>query len=213
MRAAAFALMVALLPGAVAAQAADRAIEVTADQGLEWDKTRKLYIARGNARLTRGRTSIAAGVLRAWYRDDGTMRGQVYRVEAETDVRITRGDLVATARTAPTTRTSIRSPDGRRLAASSGDARLTATDAIEMYEDRRVVVARGGVRLMRPGEELRAATLTLHFEPVATGRRGRTQLVRVEAQGDVRVVSCTGTVQADRIVYDPQSGAAQLRAT
>ncbi|MGE3649885.1 MAG: LptA/OstA family protein [Reyranellaceae bacterium] len=211
MRAAAFALMVALLPGTVAAQAADRAIEVTADQGLEWDKTRKLYIARGNARLTRGRTSIAAGVLRAWYRDDGTMRGQVYRVEAETDVRITRGDLVATgAHGTYDTDKHLGRLTGAGLAASSGDARLTATDAIEMYEDRRVVVARGGVRLMRPGEDLRATTLTLHFEPVETGRRGRTQLARVEAQGDVRVVSCAGTVQADRIIYDPQSGDAQL---
>jgi lipopolysaccharide export system protein LptA len=211
MRAAALALLVALLPGSAVAQAADRTIEVTADQGLEWDKTQKLYIARGNARLTRGRTSIAAGILRAWYRDDGSLRGQVFRVEAEGDVRITRGDLVATGgRGTYDTDKHIGRLTGAGLAASSGDARLSATDFIELHDDRRVVVARGGVRLVRPGEELRAALLTLHFEPVETGGRGRTRLARVQAEGDVRISSCAGTVQANRVVYDPRSGDARL---
>jgi lipopolysaccharide export system protein LptA len=211
MRAAALALLITLIPGVAAAQAADRAIEVTADQGLEWDKTQKLYIARGNARLTRGQTSIAAGVLRAWYRDDSTMRGQVFRVEAESDVRITRGDLVATgAHGTYDTDKHLGRLTGAGLAVSSGDSRLSATDVIELHEDQRLVVARGGVRLIRPGEELRAAVLTLQFEPVETGARGRTRLVRVEAEGDVRVTSCSGTVQANRIVYYPQTGDAQL---
>jgi lipopolysaccharide export system protein LptA len=99
---------------------------------------------------------------------------------------------------------------GAGLAVSSGDSRLTATDIIELHEDQRLVVARGGVRLIRPGEELRAAVLTLQFEPIETGGRGRTRLARVEAQGDVRVTSCSGTVQANRIVYNPQTGDAQL---
>ncbi|MBV9834037.1 MAG: hypothetical protein JO055_06510 [Alphaproteobacteria bacterium] len=211
MRAAALALLITLTPGVVAGQAADRAIEVTADQGLEWDKTQKLYIARGNARLTRGQTSVAAGVLRAWYRDDGTMRGQVFRVEAESEVRITRGDMVATGGHGTyDTDKHLARLSGAGLAVSSGDSRLSATDAIELHEDQRLVVARGGVRLMRPGEELRAKVLTLQFEPVETGGRGRTKLVRVEAEGDVRVTSCSGTVQANRVVYNPQTGDAQL---
>ncbi|MBX3499318.1 MAG: hypothetical protein KF889_07730 [Alphaproteobacteria bacterium] len=201
----------AMIPGGVAAQSGERAIEVTADQGLEWDKTQKLYIARGNARLTRGRTSIAAGILRAWYRDDGSMRGQVYSVEAEGDVRFTRDDLVATGgRGTYDTDKRVGRLSGAGLAVSSGDARLSAGEFIELHEDRRVVIARGGVRLARPGEELRADLLSLHFEPVETGGRGRTRLARVEAEGNVRVTSCAGTVQANRIVYDPRSGDAQL---
>lgn len=211
MRAATLAILAALLSGAAAAQTADRAIEVTADQGLEWDKTQKLYIARGNAKLTRGQTSIAAGILRAWYRDDDARRGQVFRVEAEGDVRITRGDLLATGgRATYDIDKRVGRLTGTGLAVSSGDARLSATDFIELHDDRRVVVAQGGVRLVRPGEELRAAALSLHFEPVEVGARGRTRLVKVEADGDVRVTSCAGTVQANRVVYDPQSGDAQL---
>lgn len=211
MRSAALALLAALMSGAAAAQTADRAIEVTADQGLEWDKTQKLYIARGNAKLTRGQTSIAGGILRAWYRDDDTQRGQVFRVEAEGDVRITRGDLLATGgRAAYDIDKRIGRLTGAGLAVSSGDARLSATDFIELHDNRRVVIAQGGVRLVRPGEELRAAMLSLHFEPIEVGARGRTRLARVEAEGDVRVTSCAGTVQANRVVYDPQSGDAQL---
>lgn len=211
MRAATLALLAALVPVAAAAQTADRAIEVSADQGLEWDKTQKLYVARGNAKLTRGQTSIAAGVLRAWYRDSDTRRGEVFRVEAEGDVRMTRGDLVATGgRATYDIDKRIGRLTGAGLAVSSGDARLSATDFIELHDDRRIVVAQGGVRLARPGEELRAAALSLYFEPVEVGPRGRTRLVRVEAEGDVRVTSCAGTVRANRVVYDPQSGDAQL---
>jgi lipopolysaccharide export system protein LptA len=211
MRVATLALLAALMSGAAAAQTADRAIEVTADQGLEWDKTQKLYIARGNARLTRGQISIAGGVLRAWYRDDETKRGEVFRVEAEGEVRITRGDLVATGgRATYDTDKRLGRLTGVGLAVSSGDSRLTATDFIELHEDRRVVGARGGVRLARPGEELRAAALSLHFEPIEVGARGRTRLAKVEAEGDVWVTSCAGTVRANRVVYDPRSGDAQL---
>jgi lipopolysaccharide export system protein LptA len=210
MRAAALALMIALAPAAVVAQT-DRTIEVLADQGVEWDKTQKLYVARGNARLTRGQTTIAAGVLRAWYRDDGAKRGEVYRVEADGDVRITRGDLVATGALGTyDTDKRIGRLTGTGLAVASGDGRLSATDVIELHDDRRMVVARGGARLVRPGEELRAAVVTLHFEPTDASRRRRTRLARVEAEGDVRVSSCAGIALAKRIVYDPQSGDAQL---
>lgn len=211
MRAAACALLIALMPFGVAGQAADRAIEVTADQGLEWDKTQKLYTARGNARLVRGQVTIAAGVLRAWYRDDGTNRGKVFRVEADGDVRITRGDLVATgAHGTYDIDKKVGRLTGAGLAVSSGDSRMTATDVIELHEDRRLVVARGGARLVRPGEELRARVLSLQFEPVETGGRGRTRLARVDAEGDVQVTSCSGTVRANRLAYDPQSGDARL---
>lgn len=211
MRAASLALLVALLPAGAVAQAADRTIEVTADQGVEWDKTQKLYIARGNARLTRGQTTIAAGILRAWYRDSDAARGEVFRVEAEGNVRITRDDLVATgARGTYDTDRRIGRLTGTGLAVASGDGRLSATDVIELHDERRIVIARGGARLVRPGEELRAAVITLHFEPADSAGRGRTQLARVEAEGDVRVSSCAGLVQARRMVYDPQSGDAQL---
>lgn len=206
---AAAALLMALLPAGAVAQAADRAIEVTADQGVEWDKTQKLYVARGNARLTRGQTTISAGVLRAWYRDGPGARGEVFRVEAEGDVRITRGDLVATgARGTYEVDRRVGRLTGAGLAVSSGDARLSATDSIELHDERRVVIARGGARLMRPGEELRGAALSLHLDE--SGGRGRNRLARIEAEGDVRVTSCAGIVQAQRVVYDPNSGDARL---
>jgi lipopolysaccharide export system protein LptA len=45
-----------------------RPIDIQADDGIEWQQNNRLYIARGNARATRGQATIFADTLMAFYR-------------------------------------------------------------------------------------------------------------------------------------------------
>jgi lipopolysaccharide export system protein LptA len=66
-----------LVPGGAAAQNFGlglntqdngRPIDIQADDGIEWQQNNRLYIARGNARATRGQATIFADTLMAFYR-------------------------------------------------------------------------------------------------------------------------------------------------
>ncbi|HZB92849.1 MAG TPA: hypothetical protein VE397_15490, partial [Stellaceae bacterium] len=43
-------------------------IEIEADDGIEWQQNNRVYIARGNAKATRGQTTVFADTLTAFYR-------------------------------------------------------------------------------------------------------------------------------------------------
>jgi lipopolysaccharide export system protein LptA len=43
-------------------------IRIEADNGIEWQQAKRIYIARGNATATRGQTSVRADTLYAYYR-------------------------------------------------------------------------------------------------------------------------------------------------
>ena len=47
----------------------DKPIEVTADQGIEWQQNDKLFIARGNAKAKQDDMSVTADELTAHYRE------------------------------------------------------------------------------------------------------------------------------------------------
>jgi lipopolysaccharide export system protein LptA len=51
----------------LAGQDSGKPISITADKGVEWQQSNQVYIARGNAKATRGETSVSADTLYAYY--------------------------------------------------------------------------------------------------------------------------------------------------
>lgn len=47
----------------------NKPVNIEADNGIEWQQNNKVYIARGNAKATRGDNSVTADTLYAYYRD------------------------------------------------------------------------------------------------------------------------------------------------
>ena len=74
----------------------DQPIEVNADEGIEWHQAEQVFTARGNAVAARGDVRVEADLLRAYYRQrqDGT--SDIWRLDAEGNVRITTVDKKAT---------------------------------------------------------------------------------------------------------------------
>ena len=60
----------------------DMPIEITADNGIEWEKNKEILIASGNAKASRGGITVLAEVLRAYYRKKTTGGTDLYRLEA-----------------------------------------------------------------------------------------------------------------------------------
>jgi len=191
------------LPG----QSKDRPIEINADQGIEWQQKTKAYIARGNARAAQGDVAVHADTLTAYYRENQGGGTAIWRIDAESRVRIVtptqkafgdkgvydvdNGVLVLTGNVRMETDTD----------------RITARDSLEYWEKRNLAVARGNAIAERGKNKLRADVLTAHFRK---DKNGRTRVSKVDAFDNIVITTPDEIVRSNRGVYDVETGIAKL---
>ncbi|HJQ59738.1 MAG TPA: LptA/OstA family protein [Vineibacter sp.] len=192
-------------------------IEISADQGIEWDKNSHRYVARGNARVTRGEQTLSADVITAYHRGEGTKKGDIFRVDAEGTVRIANADMVVTGdRGVYDVDNKVARLTGRNLSLANDDSRLMARDSLEYWDEKRLAVARGNVVILKGPEELRAEQVVAYYEPKDGSQPdpnksgGKQRVARVEGYGKVYIASCNGYAHADKALYDPNTGTAVL---
>ncbi len=222
----------AACPAPAAAQAttlgddgADAPIEVTSDEGIEWRRDEKLYIARGNAEAVQGEDRVFGDVLVAHYRDTTEGGTEVWRMEARGNARIVTPDQTVTGGVA------VYEVDKDVLVLRGGALRLetptevvTANDSLEYWGTKRMAVARGDALAQRAnGDTIRADVLTGYFAEGGTeettetaaaapsGPVGATgDLERMEAFGTVMITTVKEVVRGDRAVYDVPAGVATV---
>ncbi|HLS69589.1 MAG TPA: LptA/OstA family protein [Kiloniellales bacterium] len=181
------------------------ALEITAEEGIEWQREEQAYLARGNAVARRDDLTVRAEVLAAYYRrtDDGEER--IFRIEAIGNLR------VETANETVTGDRGIYYVDERVLRITGDDLRLetegeevTASESLEYFErgeDGPLAVARGDAVLRRfeEGQQVEGDVISARFS--GDGGPSRTTLLQVEAEGDVRVTGDDVFASGDRGVY------------
>jgi lipopolysaccharide export system protein LptA len=209
------ALVLALASPAVRAQQAlDLAdpggapMQIQAADALEWRQEEKLFVARGDAVVTRGDLTVRAPLLGALYREDAAGDIQIYRVTAQGGVVITRGkDQITGGSAQYDIDTRIFLMTGGNLRITNGEDVITATRSLEYREADALAIARGNATAVRGEDRLTADTLIGHFAP---GSGGGTELSRVEAEGGVRITTPTDIVTGERGTYDVTAQLATL---
>ncbi|MDW8443299.1 MAG: LptA/OstA family protein [Acetobacteraceae bacterium] len=95
--------------------------------------------------------------------------------------------------------------------AGQGPVEVLADQAIEWRRDDQVVIARGNARATRDGTTVFADRLLARYRPrAAAGARpadgspfgGTSEVWRLEAEGNVRIVAGNDRAQGDRAIYD-----------
>ena len=213
---AAFALMPLLLQAPAMAQslgitAGDAPIEIEADQGIEWQRGNQLYIARGNARARQLDRTVDADALTAHYRPTSDGRSQVYRLDADGNVRITSPRETATGDHAVyDVLGAVLVITGRAVSLKTAADFVTANQAIEYHERARYAVARGDAVAVREKQRVRADVLIGHFVDLPANTGGGSEMRRMEAFGNVRIDTATDIVFANHGDYDLRSGIVKL---
>ena len=171
-----------------AVTAGNSALQINADDGIEWRRDEQVYIARGNAVAKREDLSVSADRLLAYYRDVAG-ETEFYRIEAQGNVEVVLPEDVAYGDLGvyySDRKVAVLTGDNLRLDMADGEV-VRARDSLEYWEDfegRPVAVARGDAS-MQSGEDLiEADTLTASFTEDAQGAR---VLDRVDAIGNVRI--------------------------
>jgi lipopolysaccharide export system protein LptA len=183
-------------------------LEIRADQGIEWNRKSRVYIARGNARARQGRVELRADELSAYYRDGANGGTEIWRIDGDGNVRIdSNGQTAYGDKLVYDVDKAVLVLTGRNLRLVTPSERITARDSLEYWDARALVVARGAATVARGDRRLRADVLTAHFE---TGADGRNVLRRIDAFDNVHVSTPGEVVRASQGVYDIESGIATL---
>ena len=194
-------------------------VNIEATKGIEWRQDKKVYIARGNATVTRGTITLRAEVLTAHYRGKagkGTSVGgaltkagsNIWQVTAAGNVRITDGDKLITGGLGVyNLDTGVFRLTGKNIMMKTPGQMITATGKLEFHSKDKTAFVEGNAVAIQDDKKVTADRFTASFQD---GPDGKLQVKKVVAEGNVVITTKTEVAQANRGVYDHQSGIAQM---
>jgi lipopolysaccharide export system protein LptA len=198
-----------------------RPLDIEADKGIEWRQNDNVYIARGNARATRGTATLYADTLIAHYRstapdrprnaDTGAISGptEVYRVEADGNVRlVNETQSVYGSHAVYDIDSTTAVFTGKNLKLVTPRDTVTARDSLEWYDSKNLGVARGDALAIR--EDAKRLAGDVLVAQVIRPPNEAARINRIDAQGHVTVTTLTDIAQGASGVYNVDTGIATL---
>ncbi|MGY8958084.1 MAG: LptA/OstA family protein [Alphaproteobacteria bacterium] len=199
---------------------APQAIEIEADNGIEWVRDEQMYIAKGNARAARGDAQIFADQLTAYYRsgvkgeksdknsDTKSDKGgqDIFRVDADGNVRVvSKTNKAFGDKAVYHVDQAVFVLVGESLRLVTNRAKITARDSLEYWETRQLAVARGRAIAISAGSRITADILTAHINEAGQG-----EIKQIDAFGNVVVSTRNVIARGAEGVYNPVSSVATL---
>jgi lipopolysaccharide export system protein LptA len=177
----------------------DDAMDITADQSLEWHEAERVYIANGHAKAKKGDTIIEADILKAYDRKKPDGSSEIWRMTAEGNVTITGKTQNATGQTAEydiDTRKAVLK--GNNLKFTTATDTVTARDSLEFWEVENKAIAKGDVVQIRDGRQVHADEMVAQFKKNAKGETVSDTMI---AKGHVTITTDKDTAICDEAVY------------
>jgi len=190
-------------PGASLFSDSEGPLVIEADDGIEWLREQKRYVARGNAVASRGDMKIMADVLSATYAERDGSGQQIQRVEAAGNVRIVTKTETAYGDTAvytAATEDPVFVLIGKKLRIESARGVIYARDSLEYWEKREIAVARGDAFVIEGDHRLKADVLVASMGK--NPKTGKQEIVRIDADGNIHVSTPTDIVRGEKGVYN-----------
>ncbi len=194
-------------------------VTIEASKGIEWRQDKKVYIARGNATVNRGTITLRADVLTAHYRGKSGMGksiggamtkagGNIWRVTAAGNVRITDGDKIITGGFGVyNLDTGVFALTGGRIMMKTASQMITATGKLEYRSKDKTAIVEGNAVAIQDDKKVTADRFIASFQD---GPDGKLQVKRIIAEGNVVITTKTELVSADRATYNHQTQIAEM---
>ncbi len=196
------------LSGMFGGKGGEDAIEISADNSLEWHDAERVYIASGHARAKKGEVTIEADVLKAYDRKKPDGSSEVWRLVADGNVRVTGRTQKATGQTADYDIDSRKAIlKGDNLIFTTATDTVTARDSLEYWEVESRAIAKGNAVGIRADRQVRADELIAQFKKSSGGDMVAQTM---SATGHVRITSARETAQCDEAVYQVEPNSATL---
>ncbi len=184
-------------------------LEITAGKSLEWYRLDKKYVARGDVRARQGVTQITSDLLTADYTEGTNGSTEISLLTAEGTVVIMDEENTAYGDKAvydvPQAYAVLTGGD---LKLVSPGQTITATNRMEYWSQKREAVAVGNAKVTRPSDTISADTLKAFF--TQDPKTGETKVSRMEAHGDVVIVTKEEKLTGDKGIYKADRNIAEI---
>jgi lipopolysaccharide export system protein LptA len=194
-------------------------IEITAGKSVEWLRNDQKYVARENVIIKQGTVTITSDLATADYREGAKSSMEIWQLTAEGNVKIiTDGNTATGDKAVYNIDEAVATLTGNDLKLVSPDQTVTATERMEYHPDLRQAKAIGNAKVVRAKDTLSANTITATFkndsaaktEPADGSIAGTGNLEKIEASGNVVIVTPTETLRGSKGVYDATTNIAEL---
>ncbi len=201
-------LMIGVLLGALAmpvgvhaqlSPSSENPIEIEADNAIEWLRDQSQYIASGNAVAKQGDFSVKADKLIADYRETDEGKTEIWRFTALDNVVLDTGSYKAYGDEAvhlvgdeQTTLT------GSNIKINGAEGSLEAKQKIVFYGKQNKAIAYGRPKAKQQKQAVEANKMTAFFKP---GKAQNLDLDRIEADGDVIIVTLDEVLKGQKAIY------------
>ncbi|AFX99690.1 ostA-like family protein [Candidatus Endolissoclinum faulkneri L2] len=183
-------------------------VTVEAADIIEWNRDKKIYIARGNVKAMRDTFTISADTLTAVYRSKNSNKGEIYRLEALGHVVITSTEnRAAGGHAIYDIDKQIITLTGNNLFFKNGFYTITARDSIKYLKSCRIAIASGAAAVWRNKQTIKADVLTAYFEHSPSSDN---QIKELKAIGNVIIVTPQEILQSNEGHYDVFNEIAQM---
>jgi lipopolysaccharide export system protein LptA len=205
-------------------------INIEAENGVEWQQNNRVYIARGNAKATRGQSTVTADTLYAYYRPPQPNAGvpasggptspksetadgsnQIYRLEADGHVVFTTPTQNAYGDHAVyDLDQTLLVMTGKNLKLVTPQDIVTARDSLEWYDQKQLGVARGDALAVRQGPTPKSIRGDVLIAEISKPSNQPSKISKIDAQGHVILTSLDEIAHGDSAVYNLDTGIATL---
>lgn len=185
-------------------------VTVEADNGIEWIRDQKMYVARGNAKAVRDGVTVHADTLTALYRDDKGAT-DIYRLEANGNVVISSDKQTGYGERAVYDMdegVAVLLGKAKPPRLETGTETITARDSLEYWDKRQIAVARGNAIAKKEDRTIRADTLVARFQEDA---KGALVAKRMDAVGNVVITTPEEVARGNEGIYNVDSETAVLQ--
>ena len=127
------------------ANQSEEPIEIYADEGIEWHKNEKKYVAIGNAKATQGTLSLKSDLIEAFYEENSNSEMDIIKVQAHKNVLVTDDKVkISGGKSAEfNVAKDYFKITGKKLQLTSELDKLNANKKIEYWRTKNIAVATG----------------------------------------------------------------------
>ncbi len=184
-------------------------IDITADKQVEWHQNEQRMVAVGNAVASKKDMSIKADTLSADYAKNAAGKTEVTEIHASGNVVMASKDTKAFGSTLDYKISEDAAIlKGMPAKIKTPNEEISAVQSITYYPSAQKAIALGDVEAIdKDNNKLYADIMTAYFEK---DEKGQLQMQRVEADGNVKIVTKDATVTALKGIYKPQEAVIKL---
>lgn len=183
-------------------------IEITADKTLEWHKDKLQYVARVNAMIKHGNTTVKADTITADYRADQKSSNSIYRLTGVGKVSIDdSGNVVNGDKLIYDMDTGLATMTGDNLTMTSPEQTVTAKDKFEYFAKDGKINAVGDAKLVRGNDTIYGDTLTAYL---GDNGQGNKSVDRMDAVGNVKIMTPNETLTGNKANYNAKTDTAVI---